>query len=320
MPDHVLLTGASGFVGGKLHGPLTQADHSVRCLSRNLDVARKRQPTWDWRQGDLNGDEEPVLRALSDCAVAYYLVHGMGSSQADWVEKEMAAAERFGKLATRAGVGRVIYLGGVAPQGTPSPHLRARLQTGEALRSGSTPCLELRAGMIVGHGSISWQIVRDLAARLPAMVVPAWLGHRSEPVALADVLSALTAAATVPLPGSRWEDLPGPETLSGYDILLRVARLLGRKPWMLRIPLVTPRLSSHWIRLVTRADYRIARELVEGLTCDLVAEKRGFWEVAHVKPMALEQGAQVAFAEEQGDQTFRAKLLEALAYRVSRKV
>jgi uncharacterized protein YbjT (DUF2867 family) len=174
--------------------------------------------------------------------------------------------------------------------------------------------------MIIGAGSASWTIVRDLAARLPAMVLPAWLAHRSEPVALDDVVAALAAGGSLELPRSTWWDLPGPEALSGREILLRVAAVMGRRPILFRVPLVTPRLSSHWIRLVTRADYRLARELVEGLTSDLLATRPGFWSAAGLPPpLALEEAALRALAAEAGTMSTAGLLAEGLAGVLSRR-
>jgi uncharacterized protein YbjT (DUF2867 family) len=241
-----------------------------------------------------------MSRALEGCRSALYLVHGIGAG-AGWAEREVRAAEIFAREVARAGLERIVYLGGVAPAGTgkPSEHLRARLRTGAVLRTGVVPCLELRGAMIVGQGGASWTIVRDLAARLPAMVLPAWLEHRSEPVALDDVAAALVAGLRIDLPRSTWWDLPGPEALSGREILARVAAVLGRRPVMIGVPLVTPSLSSHWIRLVTRADYRLARELVEGLTSDLLASRPGYWDAAGLRaPLELEEAARRALVGE----------------------
>jgi uncharacterized protein YbjT (DUF2867 family) len=313
MPERVLLTGASGFIGRNLHSPLAAAGFEVRCLTRAPEEARRRWPDRTWVGGDV-GDPASLAPALRGCTAAYYLVHGMASASPGWADAELRWAEDFGEAAGAAGVGRVVYLGGVAPQGNPSEHLRSRLETGEALRSGPVPCLELRAGMIVGAGSASWTIVRDLAARLPAMVLPAWLAHRSEPVAVDDVLAALVAAGRLDLPRSVWWDIPGPEPLSGTEILLRVAAVMGRRPILLKVPFVTPRLSSHWIRLVTRADYALARELVEGLTSDLVATRPGFWRAAGLPPaMALEEAARRALAAEAGTLSVAGRIVERVA-------
>src|SRR5512140_60391 len=241
MAGRALLTGATGFIGGHLHAPLCAAGWEVRCLTRRPGEARRRWPARAWVEADV-GEPRSLSRALEGCQVAFYLVHGMSDHQPGWEDRELLAAETFAREASRAGLERVVYLGGVAPAGATSRHLRSRLQTGEALRAGAAPCLELRAGMIVGAGSASWTIVRDLAARLPAMVLPRWLRSRSEPVALDDVTAALLAGATLPLAGSTWWDLAGPETLSGEELLLRVAAVMGRRPFLVPVPLVTPHL------------------------------------------------------------------------------
>ncbi len=319
MPHPVLLTGASGFIGRTLHASLVAAGLEVRCLTRSPEEARRRWPDRNWVGGDI-GDPASLSRAMAGCGAAYYLVHGMGTARPDWADEELRWAEDFADVAGAAGLERIVYLGGVAPRGPPSAHLRARLMTGEALRSGPVRCLELRAGMIIGAGSASWTIVRDLAARLPAMVLPAWLAHRSEPVALDDVVAALAAAGRVELEESTWWDLPGPEALSGTDILLRIAAVMGRRPLLVRIPLVTPRLSSHWIRLVTRADHVLARELVEGLTSDLVGTRPGFWRSAGLAaPRPLEVAARLALAAEAGSIPASGRLAEAVAGWLTRR-
>ena len=313
MSQRVLLTGATGFIGKNLYRPMEAAGYYVRCLTRKLDEAQGLWPDRQWVRGDI-GDPSTLPAAMEGCDFAFYLVHGMGSHRPGWAEEELRWARNFARAAQQAGVSRIVYLGGVAPQGTPSEHLLSRLNTGEALRAGQVPCLELRAGMIIGAGSASWTIVRDLAARLPAMVLPAWLEYRSEPVAVDEVLAALLAGLRIELPESTWWDIPGPEALSGREILLRVAAVLGRKPILMKVPLVTPRLSSHWIRLVTRADYTVARELVEGLTSDLLATRRGFWDEAGLPlPMALEEAVHRALAAEAGTMAFAGRLAESIA-------
>jgi uncharacterized protein YbjT (DUF2867 family) len=159
-----------------------------------------------------------------------------------------------------------VYLGATEPQGPPSEHLRSRLEVGRVLRAGGVLALELRAAMIVGNGSASWRIVRDLAARLPAMVLPRWLRTRSQPVAIDDVI-ALATGARLPLTRSASFDLPGPEILSYREVLVRTARLFGhRRLQVVDVPVLSPTLSSQWIRLITMADWAVARELVLGLT------------------------------------------------------
>jgi uncharacterized protein YbjT (DUF2867 family) len=317
MLKRVLLTGATGFIGRNLYPSLAGLGYEVQCLTRAPEAAQRLWPDRRWVSGDI-GHPGTLASALEGCDAAYYLVHGMGANRPGWAAEELQWAGNFAQAARQAGVRRIVYLGGVAPQGVPSEHLLSRLNTGEVLRSGPIPCLELRAGMIIGAGSASWTIVRDLAARLPAMVLPSWLMHRSEPVAVDDVVAALLAGLRLELTASAWWDIPGPEALSGTEILLRVAAVMGRKPLLLEIPLVTPRLSSHWIRLVTRADYAVARELVEGLTCNLLATRTGYWDAAGLPPpMALEEAARRALAAEAGTMNRAGKVAEAVAGRLT---
>lgn len=280
MPDPrsrpVLLTGATGFVGGRLAPELEDRGWTLRCASRRPDAARHKQPKRAWVGLDLD-DPATLPAALEGCGAAVFLVHSMGDG-ADYVDKERRSAEAFARAAEEAGLERIVYLGGVRPQGTPSRHLLSRLETGRILRSGAVPCVEIRAGMVIGAGSESWRIVRDLAMRLPIQLLPSWLQSRSQPIAIEDVCVALAFALEMELPaGSAWYDAPGPEILSAQEILKRVGAVGGIEPIQLPIPVLTPGLSSWWLRLITRADFGIARELVHGLTDDLVAAGEGIW-------------------------------------------
>lgn len=276
--SRVLLTGATGFVGGYLYPELRRAGMAVRCLTRNAERARARRPECEWVEGDVC-DPEAMRRALDGCEAAYYLVHGMSEGHGDFEQRELAAAEVFRTAAAVAGVGRIVYLGGLEPQGPPTPHLRSRLEVGECLRGGTVPTVELRASMIIGWGSLSWLIVRDLAARLPVMVLPSWLCSRTQPVAVDDVVTALVRSLELPIAGSVCFDLPGPDTMTGREILERTAELMGfRKAAMLQVPVLSPWLSSHWIRFVTRAEWSVARELVAGMAHDFLARDDGFWK------------------------------------------
>ena len=206
-----LITGATGFVGGALVLALAGRGQQVIAASRGSGQAHAGV---EWRSFDLlRPDTHPA--ALAGARVAYYLAHSMGGGHADFRALERRAAEAFVSSAAEAGIERIIYLGGPQPLGPPSEHLRSRLEVGEILRAGPIPTVELRASMVIGNGSASWQIVRDLAMRLPVMVLPKWLRSRTRPVALPDVIAALTGAARLPLERSAWFDFPGPEILSG---------------------------------------------------------------------------------------------------------
>ena len=305
----LLLTGATGFVGGAVRPALARAGWHVRCLTRNAARARDREhglqcePALDWVQGDV-GDPASCARALDGCIAALYLVHGIGEG-ADYHERERASASTFAEAAARAGVGRIVYLGGVAPAGgagasTGSEHLRSRLDVGAALRAGAVETIELRASMIVGFGSLSWLIVRDLAARLPVMILPRWLKSRTQPVAIDDVVIALVRALDLPPGPSSSFDLPGPVTLSGKEILEETARIMGlRHPHMIGVPLLSPHLSSLWVRFVTRAKWSVAREVVVGLTEDLLAADDRIWRlIEHPDRLAFADAARIALDAE----------------------
>jgi len=297
--DLVLVTGATGFVGTKLWPRLEAEGYRVRGMARRVEAARKRHPERDWVAGDVASPGD-VRRALDGARAAFYLVHGMAESGRDFRRREVEAAKGFAAAAAEAGLERIVYLGGVAPRWNPSEHLRSRIEVGRALRMGRVPTIELRASMIIGYGSLSWLIVRDLAARLPVMVLPRWLGSRTEPVGVDDVVTALVRALTLDTAESACFDIPGPDVLSGREMLERTARLLGLpKPAIVPVPLLTPRLSAQWVRFVTRADWAVAKRVVVGLTHDLLARDARYWDLIGVtRRQTFNQAAWAALAEE----------------------
>lgn len=307
----VLLTGATGFVGGELDPALRRAGFSVVGATRDPRRARRRFPGRSFRELEVM-DYSSTLAALRGCRAAIYLVHLMADERA-YERAESIAAHNFARAAAEAGLSRIVYLGGVRPRGAPSPHLHSRLNTGEILRSGKVCAIELQASMIIGAGSESWRIVRDLAARLPVMLLPRWLASRTQPVYIGDVVAAICKALTVDVCGSAAYALPGPETLSAREIIGRTARLLGLSPPMLRLPVITPRLSSYWISLVTRAHPFISRQLVEGLRTDLLAADEGFWRLMpEHQRVGFDEAAARALRAEQGTLPLPGRVLEWL--------
>ncbi len=313
----IVVAGASGFVGRRLVPRLVADGHTVHCGSRRPDSSRPAE--WTWVRLDVDAPET-VDAAMRGADVVVYLVHHMsGTHGPELLTREAASADAFVAAAGRAGVRRIVYLGGPRPVGEPSPHLKARLVTGERLRGSSVSCIELRAAMIVGAGSESWTMVRDLALRLPVMVLPSWLGTRSSPVVIADVVDALAAAATDELTGSGAFDLPGPEVLTAREILERVAATVGIRPIMIPVPVLTPGLSSHWLRLVTRADFEVARQLVSGLSSDLIPDRPGYWaRMGERGPTALAVAMTDAIAHDEIRGPGRR--WEALVRRIGRKI
>ena len=311
-----MLTGATGFVGSHLHGVLERAGFEVIGATRDPKAAAARWPGRTFRALDVR-DEVTLGPALQGCDAAVYLVHSMADAK-DYDDVEQRSAQAFARAARAAGLRRVVYLGGIKPSGTPSRHLLSRLKTGAALRAGTVPTIELQASMIIGAGSESFRIVRDLSARLPFMLLPAWLETRTEPIALDDVTAAIAHALHISHKGSAAYALPGREVLTCKEILVRTAEHLGHAPRMWGVPLVSPRLSSDWITLVTRADKHVARELVEGLRSDLVASDGGFWRLyPEHERLSFHEALVRALPEEERALSSRARLLERALHAVS---
>ena len=318
----VLVTGATGFVGNAVVPALVAAGFEVRATSRQA-ARGPSAPHVEWVKCDVD-DRAQVERALEGIHAVFFLVHAMGGGAHDYAATERRVAVDLSESAARAGVERIVYLGGVAPAAEPSEHLKSRLAVGEVLRSGSVPAVELRASMIIGNGSASWQIVRDLAMRLPAMLLPSWTASRTCPIALEDVVVALVRALDVPLPKSAWYDIPGPDTVSGREILSTLAALRGRRVPSVRVPFLSVSLSSWWLKLVTRADFSLARELVLGFKGDLLPTDDRYWgEIGYTPKWTFEAAARQALADEAVPPSLRGaagKFEEAVVQLVSPKL
>jgi uncharacterized protein YbjT (DUF2867 family) len=318
----VLVMGATGFVGRALVPALVEAGYEVRATTRNpARVASL--PHIEWIRCDVNQPRD-VERALEGVDALFFLVHAMGSDAHDYAETERRAALELREAAARAGITRIVYLGGVAPTEEPSEHLKSRLAVGALLRGGSVPAIELRASMIIGNGSASWQIVRDLAMRLPVMLLPSWTASRTCPIALEDVVVALVRALDISLPSSAWFDIPGPDIVSGRQILATIAALKGRRVPSFHVPFLSVSLSSWWLKLVTRTDFSLARELVLGFKGDLLPEDDRYWSaIGYVPRWTVEGAARKALADEGRASTFRGvagRLGESLVHQVSFKL
>jgi uncharacterized protein YbjT (DUF2867 family) len=262
-----LVTGATGFVGGRLAAALAGDGHAVRALVRD----RNRELPYELHEGDAL-DAHSLEGAGDGVDIAYYLIHSMGRGNgSSFIERDQAAARNFARMAKREGVERVVYLGGLGePQ---SEHLRSRHATAETLAREGPPLTYFRAAMVVGAESESFRTLYHLVERLPVMIAPAWLRTKTQPIGVDDVIAYLRAAATTPESSGREIEIGGPDVLSYGDMLGTVARALGRRePPMVPVPLISPRLSSLWIGLVTPVDAGVARPLIEGLQTETVVK------------------------------------------------
>jgi uncharacterized protein YbjT (DUF2867 family) len=267
-PDspRILVTGATGYIGGRLVPRLLEMGFRVRCMVR--DPSRLQGRPWHDAAEIVAGDvlqPETLAPALEGVATAYYLVHSLGAG-ADFHARDLRAARNFGQAARAAGVDRIIYLGGLA-EASPelSEHLRSRQQTGDALREGGVAVTELRAGVIVGAGSASFEMIRYLTERVPIMICPRWVYTRTQPIGVREALDYLAAAAQVEASRGRIVEIGGAEVVTYGEMMTIYAEVRGLRRWMLPVPVLTPRLSSYWVNLVTPIPASIARPLIDGL-------------------------------------------------------
>ncbi|QKV93975.1 SDR family oxidoreductase [Streptomyces sp. NA02950] len=274
-----LVTGATGYIGGRLVPELLAAGHEVRCLARS--PGKLRDHPWVRQVETARGDvtDAPSLdAAMEGVDIAYYLVHALGTGPG-FEETDRRAARIFGERARAAGVRRIVYLGGLTPAGVPesalSPHLRSRAEVGRVLLESGVPTAVLRAGVIIGSGSASFEMLRYLSERLPVMVAPRWVRTRTQPIAVRDVLRLLVGCADLPDEVHRSFDIGGPDVLTYRDMMLRYATVAGLpRRLILPVPVLTPRLSSLWVGLVTPVPGAIARPLVESLRHEVVCAER----------------------------------------------
>jgi uncharacterized protein YbjT (DUF2867 family) len=266
-----LITGATGYVGGRLVPRLLEAGYRVRCLVR--DPGRLQGRPWLDRVEVVQGDvlqPESLPPAMQGVDFAYYLIHSMSGS-ADFHQRDLVAARHFGYDAREAGIQRIIYLGGLGdPDADLSRHLRSRQQTGQALQEAGVPVTEFRAAIIVGSGSVSFEMIRYLTERIPAMICPRWVFTRVQPIGIGNVLEYLVAALETPGSSGRIIEIGGADVLTYGDMMLGYAHVRGLRRLLLPVPVLSPRLSSYWVHWMTPIPAEIARPLIEGLRNEVV--------------------------------------------------
>jgi uncharacterized protein YbjT (DUF2867 family) len=268
-----LVTGATGYIGGRLVPRLLTEGHHVRAVAR--DPGRLRDLPWrpdvEVACTDVT-DPVAVRAALTGIDVAYYLVHAIGTGP-QFAERDRLAAHTFAVAAREAGVRRIVYLGGLAPTGA-SAHLRSRGEVGDILLNSGVPTAVLQAAVILGSGSASFEMLRYLTERLPAMVTPRWVRTRIQPIAVRDVLHYLAGAAALPRDVNRRFDIGGPDVLTYAEMIQRYAAVAGLpRRWIVPVPVLTPRLSGLWVQVVTPVPNAIARPLVDSLRSEVVCRE-----------------------------------------------
>ncbi|MEM7356930.1 MAG: SDR family oxidoreductase [Acidobacteriota bacterium] len=294
----VLLTGATGYVGGRLLRSLCAAGHRVRCLARRPEfLASRVEPGVEVVQGDVL-DRTSLESALEGVDVAYYLVHSMGQDQ-DFERLDRQAARTFGAVAKQQGVRRLIYLGGLGSGDEAlSPHLRSRHEVGDILRQSGVQTIELRASVVLGSGSLSFEMLRALVERLPVMVTPRWVKMLAQPIAITDLLSYLTAALDLPAEGHRTFEIGGADQVSYGDMMREYARLRGLRRLMIPVPVLTPRLSSLWLGLVTPLYARVGRKLIESICHPTIVRDPAAHEAFSIRPRSCRQALAEALRNE----------------------
>lgn len=294
----ILLTGASGYVGGRLLVALCERQVRVRCLARNTKSVSAEGV--EVVHGDVL-DPGSLETALHGVNAAYYLIHSMGTASG-FEEQDRRGAALFAGAARKAGVRRIIYLGGLAdPKTSLSAHLRSRHEVGEILRQSGVEIIELRASIIIGSGSLSFELIRALVERLPVMVTPRWVTIPAQPIAIEDVIAYLLAALEVPS-GNRIFEIGGAEVASYEQIMREYARQRNLRRWMIPVPFLTPYLSSLWLGLVTPVFARIGRKLIESIRNSSVVQDRSALEVFPIRPMS--SSAAIARALKNEDREF----------------
>lgn len=294
----VLLTGATGYVGGRLLQRLEGSGYRVRCVVRHPERLEGRVgPATEVVAGDVL-DDASLVASMRGVDSAFYLVHSMGST-GSFEEQDRLGARNFAAAARAAGVRRVIYVGGLGDSRLPlSPHLRSRHEVGEILRASGVPTIEFRASIVIGSGGLSFEMVRALVERLPVMITPKWVSNPAQPIAIDDLLDYLEESLAIPLDGSAVFEIGGPDVVSYGDIMREYARQRGLRRLAIPVPVLTPRLSSWWLGLVTPLYARVGRKLIDSIYYPTVVRDDTARDVFRVRPVGLREAVARALRNE----------------------
>src|SRR5215213_1785507 len=292
VPVKILVTGASGFVGSRLTSALDEEGHEVRAMTRRPE---RYEGAGSPVAGDV-GEEGSLREALEGCEVAYYLVHSLDDP--DFQRKDADAARSFARAAAATGVDRIVYLGGLGQDSDQlSRHLRSRRDVERLLGGTGVPVTVLRAGIVVGHGGVSWELTRQLVAHLPAMVTPRWVSTRTQPIAVADVVRYLVGVLDAPDAAGRVLEVGGPEVLTYLQMMTRVAEIQNRHLFVVPVPLLTPQLSSRWLAFVTDVDVATGRSLIDSMMNEVVVTDDAIRSVVPFEPMDYDEMVMAALVE-----------------------
>jgi uncharacterized protein YbjT (DUF2867 family) len=291
----ILLLGATGYIGGRLLPRLLQRGHTVRCLVRSPRKVHARDATAaEILAGDIL-DARSLPPAFEGIDTVVYLVHSMSGSGEDFERRDRAGAENVARAAQAAGVRRIIYLGGLGTRDSgQTKHLRSRHEVGDILRASGIPVTEFRAAVIVGSGSASFEMMHHLVNRLPVMITPRWVNVRTQPLAIADLLMYLLEGVERDDTAGQVIDIGGPEVLTYREMMLTVARVLGLRRFVLPVPVLTPRLSSYWVNLVSPIPFLLARSLIESVRSETVVENDAAARLFTIKPIPFEEAVRRA--------------------------
>ncbi len=293
----ILLTGATGYVGGRLLRALEAKGARVRCLARRPEYLRPRVGAGtEIVQGDVL-DAKSLKVALHDVRTAYYLVHSMATGR-NYADDDRRGATAFAAAAREAGVRRIVYLGGLGHGKELSPHLESRQEVGRILRNSGVPTVEFRASIVIGSGSLSFEVIRALVEKLPVMVTPRWVHTRTQPIGIEDLISYLMEALEQPPEQSAVYEIGGPDRVSYGDLMREYAALRSLKRTMIPVPVLTPRLSSLWLALVSPIYARVGRELIGGLRNETVVQDQAALTTFRVRPQGVRQALTRALARE----------------------